>query len=714
MKKHSASELNTMYDEAVSVDRELFAEMRSNVLLLSGEHYQKKDRDGLPSRDHTRARSERFQLRLVKNHLHKIIRHYGSSILSSAPGVAVTPQNDADLQDQKDAELNQAVWQQHKTDYRIKERIRQWAQDFPSVGELCSFIRWEPNAGDVTGYNQRVDEKTGELMFDEMGQPLGDEESPVFTGKFVIEDLFGANVFRDPSAKNMRDAQMIGFTKETKKADLKARYKGQEEKLEGIENGAKEEFVVFDNAKSSYSKSAKDSVLLRHYFFRKCGDYPEGYFYITAGQTVLEEGPLPFGIWPIIWAGFDELPTTPRARSIIKVARPYIAEINRASSQLAMHQITIGDDKILYQKGSKLEQGALLPGVRGISFQGREPTVLPGRDGSQFLGYIQQQISELYSVVMLSELSEETMTQMEPMSLLYRAASQQKKFSLYIEKFEQFLIDFVTTLLEMSKHYLPDEAVIGAVGKGELINLEEFRKTSPLRYQIKVEPRADTLDQMLGRQMTFQNILQYVGKQLDKEDIGKVMAQMPYANKDAFSDFTIDEQNAKNDMLAMERGQYPPIGRGDDPAKMLKKIENRMRKPDFRFLEPQIQQLYEQRVQEYIGMQAQIQEREIAMQSDYIPMDGPSVKCDMYTQDDPTKAASRAMFPQNALAWLKKRLEAQGSSFQMLEQLSPQMMAQLADQMNNGNQPGGPMTDPSAAANGGGLPQAMPGQMGTM
>jgi hypothetical protein len=506
----------------------------------------------------------------------------------------------------------------------------------------------------------------------------------------------------------------MGIRKMVKKADLKARYKGDDEKVQGIESGSKEDFVVFDSARSSYGKSKADEVLVKEFYFRPCGDYPEGYFYITAGQVILEEGPLPFGIFPIIWVWFDELPTRPRGRSIIKLARPYIAEINRASSQLAMHQITIGDDKILYQKGSKLEQGALLPGVRGISFQGREPTVLPGRDGSQFMGYIQQQIDELYSVCMLSELSEETMSQMDPMALLYRAASHQRKFSVYIEKFEQFLVDFVTTILELAKNYLPDTALVPAIGRGELINLEEFRKTTPLRYQIKIEPRADTLEQMLGRQMTFQSTLQYVGKQLDREDIGKIMLQMPYANaKEAFGDFTLDDQNAKNDMLALERGQEPPIGRGDDPAKMLKKLESRMRKPDFRFLDPYIQQLYENRVQQYLDLQAKQQEKILAEQAEYIPMDGASVKCDMYIADpnNPESAAKRAMFPQNALNWLKKRLEAQGASLQNLEQLSPPMMAGLADHRMtmNGGMPEGAMPAPSPTENSG-----MPSPMGQM
>lgn len=701
MKNHSVAELNQLYDDAEAVDREVFAEMRSNVLLHSGVHYQRQDRDD-SIRDKASRTSDAVKLRLVKNHVPKVVRHYASAILAHAPGIVCTPQNETDLQDQKDAELNQAVWSQHKVDLRMKERIRQWGLDFPSVGELCSFIRWNPNAGRVTGYHQAIGE-SGNPLFDEMGQPIADEDKPVFEGKFEVEDIFGANLFRDAAAKNMRDSPWLGIRKMVPKKKLLARYKDNEEIIQGLTSGGKrEEFVVFEPSRSSY-KRADEEILVKEYYFRPCEQYPEGYFYIVASDVKLEEGPIPFGIYPIVWGGFDEFPTSARARSIIKIIRPYIAEINRASSQLAMHQITIGDDKILYQKGSKLEQGSLLPGVRGISFQGREPTVLPGRDGSQFLGYIQAQIQEMYSVVMLSEMTEEKMSQLDPTTLLYRAAAQQQRYSIYAEKFEQFLIDFVTTLLEMSKHYLPDSALIPAIGMSEFVNLEEFRKTTPFRYQVRLEPRSDSLESMIGRQITFQNVLQYVGKNLDKDELGKVLQQMPWANaKEAFADFTIDDENAKNDMLAMERGQNPPIGRADNPGKMLKKLESRMRKPDFRFLPPKVQQLYESRVQTYLQLQAQQQQKILAEQAEYIPMDGPSVKCDMYVDDpaNPQNSAKRAMFPQNALSWLKTRLEAQGASLDQLQQLSPPLLAGLADHMN-GMMPGGGMPLPPTAGTGG-------------
>ncbi len=707
MKKHNVGELNSLYEDAESADREVFAEMRSNIMLLSGEHYPKRGSDN-DIRDKSSRPTEAVKLRLVKNHVHKVVRHYGTSILAHAPGVVCVPQKDADLQDQKDAELNQAVWNQHKTDYRMKERIRQWGLDFAAVGEICTFIRWNPNAGRVMGYHQAVDEESGEPLFhEETQEPLADEGRPVFEGKFEIEDIFAANLLRDPCAKSMRDSSFLGIRKTVARKKLEERYKGDEDKIRGLSEGGKEEMIVFEPSRSSY-RNTKNEILVKEFYFRACEEYPEGYFYIVAGGTVLEEGPIPFGIFPIIWGGFDEFPTSARARSIIKLIRPYIAEINRASSQLAMHQITIGDDKILYQKGSKLEPGALLPGVRGIAFQGREPTVLPGRDGSQFLGYIQSQIAEMYSVAMISELTEEKLSQLDPLTLLYRAASQQQRYGLYAEKFEQYLIDFVTTLLELSKQYLPDSALIPAVGTNEVINLAEFRKTTPLRYQIKVESRSDTLDSMLGRQVTFQNVLQYVGKSLDKEQLGKVLQQMPWANaKEAFADFTLDEENAKNDMLAMERGQYPPIGRGDDPAKMLRKLESRIRKPDFQFLHPQVQQLYDKRIQDYLQLQAQQQQKILAEQAEYIPMDGPAVKCDMYVADpaNPESSGKRAMFPQNALAWLTSRLEAQGASLASLAPLNPPMQAALAD-VRNGGMPGGGMP-PLPPGGPGGMPPMM-------
>jgi hypothetical protein len=41
MKKLDAAKLNEMYEKSDSCDKDLFAEMRSNVRLISGNHYSR-------------------------------------------------------------------------------------------------------------------------------------------------------------------------------------------------------------------------------------------------------------------------------------------------------------------------------------------------------------------------------------------------------------------------------------------------------------------------------------------------------------------------------------------------------------------------------------------------------------------------------------------------------------------------------------------------
>src|SRR4051812_35147657 len=109
------NELNPLYSDSEQVDSELFAEQRSNILLVAGDHFSKKS-----SRFWNRIReakdiSDETKLRLTQNHLHKICRTYVNAIISYAPGAGISPRNPSELQDQKAAELHSSVWNHIKT-----------------------------------------------------------------------------------------------------------------------------------------------------------------------------------------------------------------------------------------------------------------------------------------------------------------------------------------------------------------------------------------------------------------------------------------------------------------------------------------------------------------------------------------------------------------------------------------------------------------------
>ena len=701
MPKFDIGELNELYRKSESLDKDIFAEQRSNILLVAGDHYT--NRRGTENNIRDNRDVQNYQkLRLTKNHTQKITRHYETHILNYASGVTVKPQRDGEMQDQKAAEQNKSVWEDAKNRYRLDEHDRESVADFVRIGEVCTKIYWDPDKGEIKGYAPLMNE-LGEEELDEYGQPQPDESQPIMSGGFVFERLFGFNTLRHPTAKNFRDSPVLITRKLVAMKEAQRMYKDEPDKLKMLTDDKSDDFIVFDATKGGYGRES-EQVMFREYYYKPCAEYRNGYFLVTTSQGILEEGELPFGIWPFVWQGFDEHATSARGRSVVKNIRPYQAEINRAASAIAMHQITIGDDKILYQSGTKLAPGALLPGVRGISYQGAEPKVLSGRDGSQYTEYIDMCIKELYNIVDLFELGDEKSAQFDPLSLLYRSSKQRQKFFYYSKKFERFKQDECELFLNLARHYYDEDMFIVAAGSSEQVNMAEFKQTTPLNYLIAIEPQDDTIETKFGRQVSMMHMLQYAGKDLEREDKGMIMRNMPFANtEEAFGEFTMSYDNAKNLMLAIERGEQPDIRSEDDPDYMIRKLSHRIKKADFKFLHPQIQQTYTESRKQYEELFAEQEQKKKQAMNEYIPQDGPMIACDMYVENkkDPSKAPKRARLPQMALNWLVEQLESQVGSLESLDKMNGASRSNVADLLAQQNQPQGPGMPPGM---GGGMP----------
>ena len=702
MQKHDLNSLNQLCEDSKSCDDDVRAEMKSNLLLVSGNHYSKKSAKFFNNVRNSQKLNETTKLRITKNHIHKISRHYKNSILSKVPGVVIAPKNELDLQDKKQAELNEAVRRDAVERYDMKQRMREFCDSFVDMGEVCSFIYFDPNAGELRGYEPLVNDETGEPELDETGQLLPDKSKPIFKGEFKFKNIPGYNLFRSPSAKTMEASAYIWFEEMVPKKELAEIYKDDSEKMQAVGEGDTETFVIFDANKQQYRSEDKD-VAVQYIFFKPCKLYPEGFFYIKTSRGILEEGEIPYGIYPIVWEGFDTFSGNPRGYSIIKVARPFQAEINRASSQAATHQITVGDDKIIYQGGTKLSPGALLPGVRGITYQGQAPQILAGRSGEQFLPYIQSQITEMYDACMLEEINAENSDgQVDPYALLFRSASAQQKFGQYTAKFENFQKKFWITYLELAKKYMPEDEVIMAVGKNEAINLQEFKSTTPLAYQIKVEEQTETIDERMGRQLALNHIIQFAGNQLGPKQLGLLFKEMPFLNNNTLiKRMSLDYDNVENDMLQLERGQLPFISPYADNEVYVESVTHRMKQPDFQMLDPQVQSLYDQYLsihEDQIKIKMQAQQ---AAKDGFIPTGGSLITVSMQVPDPSSQSGSRQVrVPYESIWWLIQRLEAQGSSLQALEQMNQGAIVDIQGrQMPNQQQAG-----PQMALPGGGQP----------
>jgi hypothetical protein len=661
----TAADLDGLFKQAEQVDNQIFSEMRSNVLLTSGDHYNK-----LGSKFWNRIRSsenltKQEKIRLTKNHTQYIINHYMMQMLSFGPGVAFLPNNKSEIQDQKTAELNKEVFDGIDKQIKFRELKRELAKDFVTFGEVCTITYFDPDAGDVKGYGPLIED--GEPVLSPEGELVPDENDPVMSGKFRVERIYPFNLLRAHDVTSMEESPYLIRRRMVEKKEAKRL--SPPDMWEKVSSRGEETYMVFDGDTGSYYRS-NNKVMIREHYYRPSKEYPNGFYYLCMNDLILKEGELPNGIWPIAWQGWDRIPTSCRARSPIKQIRPYQLEINRAASSMATAQITLGDDKLILPHGAKVTQGSTLPGVRAMSVKGSvgDVKILPGRSGEQYLGYMQQQIQELYHVMNVTEPDfVKSEKGLDPYSLLYKSIRDRERFSQYGEKFQEFIIDNVTILMDLARFYLEQDDLVNYIGRSEIPNISEFKHSEPNRFRITVEAKADDAETLLGKKLAFDHTLQYVGRQLSKEDIGKILRATPYTNdEEAFDDFVIDYDNAKNDILALERGDYPKVYKYDEHVYMIKALSSRMRKPDFKYLSPEIQKNFAKKLQEHERAEAQRILEVQRAQSGFIPTEGYLVTCDFYVSDEKGKNR-RVRLPYSSVKWLIEQLEAQGQTLAQLE-----------------------------------------------
>lgn len=670
------ADLDKLYDQAESVDKHDFAKMRSNLLLIAGDHYNRKGQKGLHDRLKNYDEFEKsMKLRLTKNHFGKIAHRYANIITSVAPDVKPMPKHEKEIQDQKSAELYGAIWQDGKEINDFHTLKLDLVDDFVGMGEVYSKLYFDQGAGALVGYEQAVDPMTGEPIFLPDGSPMPDQERPQYEGQIKFERVYAFNVILEPSCDGFKDSSYVCIRKSVPLEVLREMFP---QKAEKIRESGEKPFLVFDIDQGYRQSDSKKEVLLKEWYFRPCAKYPKGYYYIHITGEILDEGELPSTpdgriIFPIIAEYAEKIQTKRRGMSPLNPLRSYTREINRAASKIAETQISLGDDKLIVMNGSKISSGARLSGIRAITVTGQPPTILAGRSGDQYVAYMQGQIQEMYQVAELD--NEDAMeSQLEPILMLYRAGSQKRKFSRYIKRFESFLKKLCETYIDMAKTYYSDDRYVRAVGRNEAVNIAEFKKVVPQHVQIVIEATTEDLETRLGRQVSTMNILQYVGSQLDQNSIGRLMRNMPYGNfEDSFTDLTINDDMAMNDMLALDRGELPVVQVNDKHEYLIQRANSRMKQPDFKIVSDEVKENYQLYIQAHSDVLEQEKQAMIRAQSGFIPDSGAMVKADYYVvnPEKPEDKASRAEFPVMALEWLWNKLQEQGTYKKVMQDLPP-------------------------------------------
>lgn len=456
VKKKSIEQLNELYEKADAADKKVFAEMRSNILLVSGSHYNKVSSKLDRNLEQMGVNKDK-RLRLTKNHTQKITSDLKDIFISQASSFKPVPRNEGETSDTKAAEITDAVWTWGSEKIEWNDMVDRQVNSFVDIGEVASKIFHDPNKGDIKGYKQATTEdgiplfksalgemttESFDMLTGAQNEPLADKSQPVFSGQTIVEKLYAFNLLRCPSAQRMKDSPYLIYRhmKSVKEAKLLAK---DDEVKDKIAEGANRTYKIFDSTSGEFYDS-KDQVMVREFYFRPCHDYPRGYYYITTDTAILDDGEIPFGdlgeiAFPIKHAGYDIIETSPRYSSPIRPLRPYQAEINRTASAISETQITLGSDKLILKTGGSLSKGVEMSGMRSYHVSGPDPMVIPGRSGDQYVGHLQNQIQEMYQVARIPENVAASAQVTDIKAELFKSVKQKSRFTRQQARLERFL-----------------------------------------------------------------------------------------------------------------------------------------------------------------------------------------------------------------------------------------------------------------------------------
>lgn len=659
MPKFTLQKLNDMYEGGKRADSALFSEQRTNILLKNGDHYTKKYNAIYSELRNKGTVSKDQKIRLTKNHIHRIVNTFENAILEGNPSVTAVPFNETELHDVKVASMNNSVlgWVRDSNSWDKKQD--NFVSDFNTIGECFAKIRFDYTKGPVVAVNENGEKQR--------------------SGEFVIDRVLGFDLKRDPNSRSFDETKWWIHEQMMEVDEFKRLIeKVAPDKLNQVKPDMLKTLKIFDVNTGSY-RDAKDQVLVKELYYKADDEYDDGIYCMFTDTIKVVETPIPFGIYPIVGAGFDEQTTSPRSTSIIKVCRPYQVEINRAGSKMAEHQITLGDDKVYIQKGTKLTNGGYIHGVRALQVSGKEPVIQAGRSGAQYLEYQLSQISEMYQSVDLAFILEDKQVLGDPYQLLFRTMKDKKRFVKYVTKYERFELDVFKTVLKMSKHYLGPGHVIRVMGREEAVNIPEFKKMSENGFEIKVIPQSGDVETKFGKILGVTQVLQYSSGQMTPDQIGTLIKELPFGNKSKiFSAMTLNTENAENDILAMDRGEFIPANKYDDHQFMINALINRIKKADFRFMNPEVQQMYLVKLQQHEQFFEQQKQALAQGNAGQVPMGGFLVTVNASRFNPAANRVERIKLPSDAIQWITEKIDQQGFFAQEVEGLPSASQADIA------------------------------------
>lgn len=411
-----------------------------------------------------------------------------------------------------------------------------------------------------------------------LGEPMFDPETKEligYEGDIRIEPLSFFEVYSDPLAKSLEDAQWIIKAKVRKLDYFKERYpdrgmavKEEDAWLQSSLWDLKANAITATGiAGAQTAEQTKNSAIELVYYEKRSKEYPNGRMIVAASGILLEDKELPIGEFDII--KFDDILIGGRYHSeaIITHLRPIQDQYNITRTKMAQWIRTLLAGKYMVAKGAGLSQEALNDDTEVLEFN-PVPGAPPPSPMSmpQIPSFVYEDIKTLDGEFdFVSGLSDINRGESDSSSMPFRLGAllveqNQTRISVQTSRNEVGYAKLGGCILKYVGKYYEMPRVMKIAGDGLEYAVKEFKgQDLKNNYDVIVIPGSTVPDSKVLKRQDIINAFQMglLGDPADPKLRSKVLKMMEFGDvAEMWKEQALDDQAVKKTISAIEDGSF--------------------------------------------------------------------------------------------------------------------------------------------------------------
>lgn len=461
-------------------------------------------------------------------------------------------------------------------------------------------------------------------VLDDFNQPTGEFE---YEGDIAIEPIPPLEIFADPLAKSLRDAEWVIHAKVRKLSYFRNQYpdRGKEVKAEetwliSLQNLQRVNNMTNRGTYSTGTQEMKNAAIEIAYYEKPSKKFPGGRFIVVANGIILEYKDLPIDELP--FAKFDDVKVGGKynSESVISHLRSLQDQLNRNMRRKAEWLNKGLALKILAAKGHGLHMEAMNDATEVVEYNpvpnAAPPSPMPPAQLPQYVFTDVEQIeSKFNEIAGINEVSKGQMpsASIPALGMQILQEADETRIGVITESNENSWSDVGRQVLKYMNAYYTNARYLKEAGQDNQYTVSEYTGRD-LRDHTDVKVvRGSTLpnSKVLKRQEILNAYGQgLLGDPMDPNVKRNVLKYTEFGDvQGAWEDQVVDDAQIKRTIDQIEQGQAPEFHIDDNHAAHFD-YKNRYRKTEkFLNLPPEVQGLFLQ----------DLEAHKLAMQQAMIP-----------------------------------------------------------------------------------------------